>query len=136
MLLLHQCRNEMVAGVGIAPTSAGLQPAAHLSEPSSVRVEREYGEACSPYVSRDVAEPGENGEWSDDTLALHLKVVPRRGDAPRSASYQPAALLTELTDLDGKRMRTSAFLNWMQGPELHRRGMLMRHAGALALPAI
>lgn len=93
MLLLHQCRIELAAGVGIAPTSAGLQPAAHLSEPSSVRVEREYGEACSPYVSRDVAEPGENGEWSDDTLALHLKVVPRRGDAPRSASYQPAALL-------------------------------------------
>ena len=26
--------HEMAAGVGIAPTSAGLRPAAHLSEPS------------------------------------------------------------------------------------------------------
>lgn len=37
MLLLHQCRNEMAAGVGSAPTSADLQSAAHLSEPSSVK---------------------------------------------------------------------------------------------------
>ena len=58
-LLLHQCRNEMAAGVGSAPTSADLQSAAHLSEPSSV----------------------------------FLKMVPRRGDAPRSAGYRPAALL-------------------------------------------
>lgn len=29
-------REKMAAGVGSAPTSAGLQPAAHLSEPSSV----------------------------------------------------------------------------------------------------
>lgn len=36
MLLLHQCRDEVVAGVGSAPTSADFQPAAHLSEPSSV----------------------------------------------------------------------------------------------------
>ena len=47
----------MVAGVGIAPTSAGLRSAAHLSEPSSV------------------------------------KVVPPRGDAPRSVGYRPATLL-------------------------------------------
>ena len=33
--------------------------------------------------------------------------------------------LIELTDL----------WKWMQGPELHRRSMLMRRAGALALPA-
>ena len=36
MLLLHQCRDEVVAGVVSAPTSADFQPAAHLSEPSSV----------------------------------------------------------------------------------------------------
>jgi hypothetical protein len=34
--------------------------------------------------------------------------------------------LIELTDL----------WKWMQGPELHRHSMLMRRAGALALPAI
>lgn len=40
-LLLHQCRNELkeVAGVGSAPTSSDFQPAAHLSEPSSVLIE-------------------------------------------------------------------------------------------------
>ncbi len=59
MYLLHQCRNEMVAGVGSAPTSADFQPAAHLSEPSS-----------------DI-----------------YKMVPRRGDAPRSLAYRASALL-------------------------------------------
>ena len=39
MLLLHQCRDEMVAGVGSTPTSADFQPAAHLSEPSSEKIE-------------------------------------------------------------------------------------------------
>lgn len=34
--LMETSRTKMVAGVGIAPTSAGLQPAAHLSELSSV----------------------------------------------------------------------------------------------------
>lgn len=27
-------------------------------------------------------------------------------------------------------------VDWMQGPELHRRSVRMRHTGALALPAI
>lgn len=53
----------MAAGAGIAPASAELQSAAHLSEPSG-----------------DFVEPGEI-------------MVPLRGDAPRSSGYQPGALL-------------------------------------------
>ncbi len=65
-LLLHQCRNEMVAGVGSAPTSADFRSAAHLSEPSSVMV----GQAsCLP---SDCNQDGcTTLKWSLGVVTLH-----------------------------------------------------------------
>jgi hypothetical protein len=74
---------KMVAGVGSAPTSADFQPAAHLSEPSSV--------------------------W---------KVVPRRGDAPRSPAYRAGALLLSYGGM-GSVVQPSRLWLQTQSRELH-----------------
>lgn len=101
MLLLHQCRNEMAAGVGSAPTSADLQSAAHLSEPSSVL----------------------------------LKMVPRRGDAPRSAGYRPAALLLSYRGIEkgmsqkaGTTARKAAATNEASAPDYRPKYAGLQHS--------
>lgn len=74
MFLLHQCRNEMVAGVGSAPTSADFRSAAHLSEPSSDKIEMVPQRGDAP---RSLA-------YRASALLLSYRGMKRNGGAPEN----------------------------------------------------
>jgi hypothetical protein len=57
-------------------------------------MEREYGEAYSPLGWHASPQTIQTGEWSDDTLALRMKMTERRGHAPHATRGGTISLTT------------------------------------------
>lgn len=130
MLLLHQWR-KVAAGVGIAPTSVGLRPAAHLSEPSG-----DMNESPSAWCSTVC-------RLSTGCSAVELRRM-KNGGAPENrtldalagaavfrtvSSSMPDVLLMLIS-----RSERATLANWLPSMDLHHDVRCNRPTGSFTSP--